>query len=98
MKRVSVHRRCLESLELRWGRFGGGDGPQVHSQRAHHTEVRKPGEPLFKRFIAAAFVLACGSFLALPFAMADSVDKHITELKSENPDTRAHAAYELGCG
>lgn len=31
-------------------------------------------------------------------AVASNTDSHIKNLKSENPDVRAKAAYELGCG
>ena len=31
-------------------------------------------------------------------AAASNIDTHIKNLKSENPDVRAKAAYELGCG
>jgi hypothetical protein len=51
-----------------------------------------------KRFITAVFALVCGLFLILSPAIADSVDNYITQLKSEDADTRAHAAQELGCG
>jgi hypothetical protein len=29
---------------------------------------------------------------------ANSIDKHIQDLKNSDPDVRAKAAYDLGCG
>jgi hypothetical protein len=51
-----------------------------------------------KRFIHATFLLVCGSLIILSPAMADSVDNYMTQLKSDDPGIRAHAAQELGCG
>jgi hypothetical protein len=39
-----------------------------------------------------------GSLMIVSTAWSSSVDKYINDLKSSNPDVRANAAYELGCG
>lgn len=43
-------------------------------------------------------VVVLGSMLVASVSWASSVDKYIKELKDGNPDVRANAAYELGCG
>ncbi|MEW6138480.1 MAG: hypothetical protein AB1733_09625 [Thermodesulfobacteriota bacterium] len=46
-------------------------------------------------------ILAAAVFVALSAGVlwaGGSVDKHIQDLKSSDPDVRAKAAYELGCG
>lgn len=46
-------------------------------------------------------ILAAAMFLALSAGLllaGGSVDKYIQDLKSSDPDVRARAAYELGCG
>jgi hypothetical protein len=42
-----------------------------------------------------ALVILC--LLTVVVAMASSVDKYINDLKSQDPEVRAKAAYELGC-
>jgi hypothetical protein len=45
------------------------------------------------------FVIVGTAMLAFAaIATAASVDKYIIDLKSTNPEVRAKAAYELGCG
>jgi hypothetical protein len=39
-----------------------------------------------------------GSLLWLSLAAANSIDEHIKNMKNEDPEIRAKAAYELGCG
>ena len=51
-----------------------------------------------KGFVFKALVIAFSSLLSLSLAVADSVDEHIKGLKNEDPEIRAKAAYELGCG
>ena len=51
-----------------------------------------------KGFIRKAVIVIFCSFLGSSIALADSVDTHINNLKNENPEIRAKAAYELGCG
>ncbi|MBI4962992.1 MAG: hypothetical protein HY913_06940 [Desulfomonile tiedjei] len=45
----------------------------------------------------AAVILTC-CFMGIALAGAGSVDQYINDLKSDNPEVRAKAAYELGCG
>jgi hypothetical protein len=47
-------------------------------------------------FHAAAVVAALIAGTALVFA--SSIDTYIQDLKSDKPEVRAKAAYELGCG
>jgi len=50
-----------------------------------------------KRFplqAAVALVLLTATLLWA----GDSIDKHIQDLKHSDPEVRAKAAYELGCG
>lgn len=47
--------------------------------------------------IKAALVTMC-VLLAATWALADSTEKWLKDLKSDNPDIRAKAAHELGCG
>ncbi len=51
-----------------------------------------------KGFISKAAIVLLGCLLWLSLAVASSVDEHIKNLKNENPEVRAKAAYELGCG
>jgi hypothetical protein len=51
-----------------------------------------------KGFIFKTVVMLFSSLLWLSLAAASSVDEHIKNLKSEDPEIRAKAAYELGCG
>jgi len=51
-----------------------------------------------KGFIRKTIVVVFCSALGFSIAVADSVDNHINNLKNENPEIRAKAAYELGCG
>jgi hypothetical protein len=39
-----------------------------------------------------------GLVMVASLCWAASTDKYLKELKSEDPDVRANAAYELGCG
>jgi len=45
----------------------------------------------------AVAILAC-CLVGIAVATAGSVDQYIKDLKSDNPEVRAKAAYELGCG
>jgi len=45
-----------------------------------------------------AVMILFSSLLWLSLAAASSVDDHIKNLKNENAEIRAKAAYELGCG
>ncbi len=47
-------------------------------------------------FRAVIILFSCLLWLSL--AAASSIDENIKNLKSENPDIRAKAAYDLGCG
>jgi len=47
--------------------------------------------------IKAALVTIC-VLLAATWVAASDTDKFIRDLKSDNPDLRAKAAHELGCG
>lgn len=51
-----------------------------------------------KRLVELTLMLALGLSVFAAMAWASSVDKYIKELKDGNPDVRANAAYELGCG
>lgn len=50
-----------------------------------------------RRFLFQAVVALVLLSATLLWA-GDSIDKHIQDLKHSNPDVRAKAAYELGCG
>ncbi len=43
-------------------------------------------------------IVALGALMIFSVAFAESVDEHIKNLKSDDPEIRAKAAYELGCG
>ncbi len=45
-----------------------------------------------------ATILALIALMAFSVAFANSVEDHIKNLKHEDVDVRAKAAYELGCG
>ncbi len=49
-------------------------------------------------FVFKVLAILFTSLLWLSVAAATSIDDHIKNLKNENPDIRAKAAYELGCG
>ena len=49
-------------------------------------------------FMFKALIILFSSLLWLSLAAASSIDLNIKNLKNENPDIRAKAAYELGCG
>ncbi len=49
-------------------------------------------------FVFRTLVIVFSSLLWLSLAAAGSIDENIKNLKNENPDVRAKAAYELGCG
>lgn len=52
---------------------------------------------MMRRFAVPA-ALAFVFLAATLMWAADSIDKHIQDLKSSDPEVRAKAAYELGCG
>lgn len=45
-----------------------------------------------------AAIVALSAVMIISVAFAESVDEHIKNLKNDNPEIRAKAAYELGCG
>jgi hypothetical protein len=45
-----------------------------------------------------AAVAVLSSLMVLSVAFAESVDDFLTNLKHDDPEIRAKAAYELGCG
>ena len=49
-------------------------------------------------FMFKAVAILFSSLLWLSLAAASSIDDNIKGLKDENPEVRAKAAYELGCG
>jgi hypothetical protein len=51
-----------------------------------------------KRLLAIAVILAFTAITGISAASDTSVDNHIRNLKSDNPEVRANAAHELGCG
>ena len=51
-----------------------------------------------KGFIFKIVIVLFSSLLWLSLAAASSIDENIKNLKNENPDIRAKAAYDLGCG
>ena len=50
-----------------------------------------------RRFLVLSSVMVAALLIAIPLAWASAVDKHIEELKSNDPEVRAKAAYDLGC-
>lgn len=51
-----------------------------------------------KRLFLVAVILLVAAAAAISAASDASVDNHIKDLKSDNPEVRAKAAHELGCG
>ncbi|MBI5248887.1 MAG: hypothetical protein HY912_05280 [Desulfomonile tiedjei] len=51
-----------------------------------------------KRMFAIAVILILAAMGGISAASDASVDNHIRDLKSDNPEVRAKAAHELGCG
>jgi hypothetical protein len=51
-----------------------------------------------KGFMFKIVIILFSSILWLSLAAASSIDESIKNLKNENPDIRAKAAYDLGCG
>jgi hypothetical protein len=51
-----------------------------------------------KRFAWLAVVLLLTVMIGVALASESSTDTHIKDLKSDNPEVRAKAAFELGCG
>jgi hypothetical protein len=51
-----------------------------------------------KRFAWLAVALLLTVMIGVSLAAESSTDTHIKDLKSDNPEARAKAAYELGCG
>jgi hypothetical protein len=51
-----------------------------------------------KRFAWLAVALLLTVMIGVSLASESSTDTHIKDLKSDNPEARAKAAYELGCG
>jgi hypothetical protein len=53
---------------------------------------------LFGTLSLRTAVALLGIWCSVGVALADSVDKHIQNLRSDKEDVRAVAAKELGCG
>jgi hypothetical protein len=51
-----------------------------------------------KRFAWLAVALLLTVMIGVSLASESSTDTYIKDLKSDNPEVRAKAAYELGCG
>ncbi len=51
-----------------------------------------------RRFLLRVAFGTVLSIIALTLAFASSIDTHIKNLKHKDPEVRAKAAYELGCG
>jgi len=51
-----------------------------------------------KRVFLLVAIVLIGSIAAIAVAAESSIDKHLKDLKNKNPEVRAEAAYELGCG
>lgn len=49
------------------------------------------------RLARNAFIVALLWLLSGAVALAGSIDTYIQELRSDDPNVRAKAAYELGC-
>jgi hypothetical protein len=49
------------------------------------------------RILRQLTAVIVGLLLTVVVAMASSVDKYIMDLKNQDPEIRAKAAYELGC-
>ncbi len=50
-----------------------------------------------KRFAWPAAALLLAVMIGVSLA-GDAIDNHIKDLKSDNPEVRAKAAFDLGCG
>lgn len=53
---------------------------------------------MMKRFLSAVTVFVIGLAVAVCLAEDSSVDNYLKDLKSKDPEIRATAAFELGCG
>jgi hypothetical protein len=51
-----------------------------------------------KRFAWLAVALLLTVMIGVSLAADSSTDTYIKDLKSDDPEVRAKAAYELGCG
>jgi hypothetical protein len=51
-----------------------------------------------KRFAWLAVALLLTVMIGVSLASESSTETYIKDLKSDNPEVRAKAAYELGCG
>jgi hypothetical protein len=51
-----------------------------------------------RRFLLRVVLGTVLSIFALTLACASAIDTHIKNLKDKDPEVRAKAAYELGCG
>jgi hypothetical protein len=51
-----------------------------------------------KRFAWLAVALLLTVMIGVSLAAESSTETYIKDLKSDNPEVRAKAAYELGCG
>jgi hypothetical protein len=51
-----------------------------------------------KRFLILVSVILVAAVAGISMADDSTVDQHIKNLKDSNPEVRAKAAYELGCG
>jgi hypothetical protein len=51
-----------------------------------------------KRFAWPAVALLLTVMIGVALAAESSTDTYIKDLKSDNPEVRAKAAFELGCG
>jgi len=51
-----------------------------------------------KRLAWSAAAILLGVMIGVSLAAESSIDTHIKDLKSDNPEVRAKAAFELGCG
>lgn len=51
-----------------------------------------------KRFLVLVSAILLATVAGISWADDASVDQHIKNLKDSNPEVRAKAAYELGCG
>jgi hypothetical protein len=51
-----------------------------------------------RNYMFKAVMILLSSLLWLSLAAASSIDDNIKNLKNADPEIRAKAAYELGCG
>jgi len=49
-------------------------------------------------FLLRVVLVTVLSIFAVALALASAIDTHIKNLKHKDPEVRAKAAYELGCG